>query len=420
MVTSILIILLALFFSAFFSGVEIAFVSANRLKMELVKQQNTLSGRILTRLTHHYDQLMATLLIGNNIALVILGLFSAKLFTEMLPPMSDFWMLLIQTLATTIVVLIAGEFLPKILFRLKANDLLNILAAPIQLIYYLLYVIAWPITQLTKGLLKGMFGMDGTPTRQVFTKTDLEHFIKQFISDDEEEEELNTDIFERALALTEVKARECMVPRMEIVAVEVNVGIEELTKVMIETKLSKILVYEETIDNILGYIHHFDLLKKPAAIRDIIFPVQVIPETMPAKDVMNQFIKAHKSIAVVVDEFGGTAGIVTLEDVLEEIFGDIQDEHDAQEFVEEQLSEHEYIFSGRLEVDHLEETYGLSFPDGDYETLSGFIVVNHESIPDMDDEIEIAGFKFSILSTADTRIEMVKLTVLQDGEGLTS
>ena len=418
------IIIISLILSGFFSGIEIAYISANKLKIELLKNQGTFSGRVLSLLTSSPSKFLGTMLVGNNIALIVLGIMMSRLLEpaigELLPAgfNNEFSILLIQTIIITVMVLIVGEFLPKAIFRIKPNGFLSFFSLPLLAIYYLLYPIVQVVVSISKFTLKNILQVDYKESEPIFSKVDLEHFINQFVKNEneEEEDELNTDIFEKALYLTKVKARECMVPRTELEAIDVQTSIDDLRKKFVETKLSRLIVFDETIDNILGYVHHFDLLKQPSGIREILFPIKVIPESMPAKDILNIFISDRKSIAWVVDEFGGTAGIITLEDVLEEIFGEIQDEHDSEEFIEKQIFEDEFIFSGRLEVDYLNEKYNIGFPEGEYETLAGYIVSNHENIPDQGEDIIIDNFKFKILNVGETRIETIKLKILDKKE----
>ncbi len=412
------LVIITLLFSAFFSGIEIAYVTANKLKLELLRKQGTLAGRMLGTTTASPSRFLATTLVGNNIALIVLGISMAKLLepaiASFLPQSvnNEFSVMLIQTLITTLIVLFLGEFIPKALFRLNPDDSLKIFSLPLFLLYWLLFPIVQLIVSFTHIILKLIFRIDFSDDPHVFSHADLEHFINQFVKNKEEDKEINTDILERAIYLKEVRARECMVPRTEIEGIDVNSTLEELRAEFVRTHLSRIIIYDDSLDNILGYVHHFDLLKKPATIRDILFPIKVIPESMLAKDILNLFMRDHKSICWVVDEFGGTSGIVTLEDVLEEIFGEIKDEHDTEQFVEKQVYEDEFIFSGRLEVDFLNEKYKLNLPEGEYETLAGFILSNHENIPEKGEEIFIGNFKFKILSVSETRVETVRLKLL--------
>lgn len=412
------LILITLLFAAFFSGIEIAYVTANKLKLELLRKQGTLAGKMLGITTASPSRFLATTLVGNNIALIVLGILMAKLLEPAIAtylPQSannEFVVMLIQTLITTLIVLFIGEFIPKALFRLNPDEILKFFALPLVLLYWLLFPIVQLIVSFTHLILKLIFRIDFGDDPLVFSHADLEHFINQFVKNKEEDKEINTDILERAIYLKEVRAKECMVPRTEIEGIDVNSSLEELRAEFVRTHLSRIIIYDDSLDNILGYVHHFDLLKKPATIRDILFPIKVIPESMLAKDILNLFMRDHKSICWVVDEFGGTSGIVTLEDVLEEIFGEIKDEHDTEQFVEKQVFEDEFIFSGRLEVDFLNEKYKLNLPEGEYETLAGFILSNHENIPEKGEEIFIGNFKFKILSVSETRVETVRLKVL--------
>lgn len=415
----IYIIIFSLLFSAFFSGIEIAFVSCNKLKVELSKQQGVLSGKILSKFMERPSQFIGTTLIGNNISLILLGIMMTKYLSPMIAEWlgaynTAFGIMIIQTIITTIVVLVVGEFLPKALFRINPDLILRISSVPLLVIYYILYPIVRMVTSISVYTLQLLLRVKYEESKPVYTKVDLEDFVNRFVRNDSDEEEVNTNIFEKALYLTKIKVRECLVPRTEIRALPIDASIDELKKAFIESKHSKILIYEDSIDEIKGYVHHFDLLKKPANINDILFPIKVVPESMPARELLNYFIKEQKSIAWVVDEFGGTSGIVTLEDVLEEIFGEIKDEHDSEDFIENQISDNEYIFSGRIEVDYLNEKYKLDIPDGEYETLAGYIFNSHESIPEIGELINIDHFQVSIINASDTRIETVKLSIIEN------
>ncbi|MCA6440511.1 MAG: hemolysin family protein [Sediminibacterium sp.] len=410
-------ILVTLLFIAFFAGYEIAFVTANRLSIELKKKQGKRSGIILSGFMEHPARFIGTCLIGLNIFLVIYGL----LFDEMLKmgiwnPLdikNEYLKLAFDTFLSAIVVLIIGEFLPKAIFRAKNDTLLGFFAPLANFFHSLFLPLTDIFVNMSQWILKYIFNVRVNAKSEAFTKVDLEHFYQQTKEQDEEVQELNTELFENALSLPSIKIRQCLVPRTEVEAIDATATIEEARTQFIQTKLSKLLVYEGNIDNIIGYIHQLDLFNKPHEIRSILHPIVAVPESMSATDLINKFTKEHKSIAWVVDEFGGTAGIVTMEDVLEEIFGEIQDEYDVEEFVEKQLAEDEFIFSGRLELDYLNEKYQLNFPEGDSETLSGFIINEHETIPKQKETIIINNFRFDILSVSDTRIEMVKMKVLR-------
>ncbi len=410
---TILIISLAL--SAFFSGIEIAFVTANRLQIELDKQKGSLSGKILDSFVKKPSNFITTTLIGNNIALVIFGIISAKLIEPLIfyYLKSEVVVLLIQTLISTFIILTIGEFFPKALFRVFANKVLAAFALPFVVIHYLLL----PVSFLTKGLTRlflRLFNVKVSKVEYSLTSSDLGRLVKEHKTENEQSAEIDKEMFENALYLKDVKVRECMVPRPEIAAIEINGNIEELKKIIIDTTHSRILVFRDSIDNIEGYVHHFDLHKRPYNIKSILIPIAAVPETMPVQDLMNMLIKEEKNIAWVVDEFGGTAGVITLEDILEEIFGEIHDEYDEDELVDNQLSANEYILSGRIELDHLEEEYNLKLPEGDYETLGGLILTNHESIPSKNELIHIGQYTFKILDVSETKIETVKLIVEED------
>jgi CBS domain containing-hemolysin-like protein len=415
-----LLIIVTILITAFFSGYEIAFISANKLKIELNKKQGDLSGKILGKFFKQPSHFIGTILVGNNIALI----FYSILMSNLLDKPIENWLLqytkhadgltmLCSTLISAIVILIFGEFLPKAFFRLNPNQFLSWFSIPFLGIYWLLSPIASLFANLAKWLLAITIGLKLEEKKPVFERSDLEHFIKQTQPQEEHNQEINTDLFENALYLTQVKVRECMVPRTEVEYVDIADSINILKDKFLETKLSRLLIIDDEIDNVLGYVHHQDLLKSPTSIRSILKQIPPVPESMQAVDLMNLLMKTHKSIAWVVDEFGGTAGLVTLEDVLEEIFGEIKDEHDAaEELVEKQISEDEFIFSGRIEIDYINEKYELNIPHGDYETLAGYIVANHENIPEQDEHLNIDNFEIDILMVSETKIETVKLKVL--------
>lgn len=403
----------------FFAGTEIAFISANKLNIELRKKQGTFSGRILARFMENPSEFIGTSLVGVNVLLVIYGLLMTQLtepFLSRLPAPfnSEYVQLLLDTLFATIIILIFAEFLPKAIFRSKAERVLIIFSFPMLLMYYILYPFAKIFVSISEFILKYLFNVRIKDNNQVFNRVDLEVFVKQSLHGHESDSgEVNTELFENALYLVNVKIRKCMIPRNEVEAVDINTAITDVRKKFIDTQLSKILVYENNIDTIVGYIHHLDLNRRPSKIKEILHTITAVPEAMSAVDLMNRFTKDRKSIAWVIDEFGGTAGIVTMEDVLEEIFGDINDEYDVQEHVEKQIADNEYIFSGRLELDYLNEKYDFTFPTDDSETLSGYIIANHETIPKIKDRIIIDHYEFDILLVSDTRIETVKMKVLK-------
>jgi putative hemolysin len=398
----------------FFAGTEIAFISVNKLNIELKKKQGTFAGRILGRFMEKPSEFIGASLIGVNIILVIYSLLMTRLTEPVLENFSPYLRLVLDTFIATIVILLFAEFLPKALFRTKAEQVLTFFAVPIQLLYYLLYPLAKVFVSLSEFILKYLFNVRIKDNQAVFNRIDLEHFIKQSLHGHEPDSgEINTELFENALYLVNVKVRKCMIPRNEVVGVPIQTTIAEVRQKIIDTQLSRIIVYEENMDNILGYVHHLDLNRRPLSIREILHSITPVPEAMSAVDLMNRFTKDRKSIAWVIDEFGGTAGIVTMEDVLEEIFGEIKDEYDVEEYVEKQIAENEFIFSGRLEIDYLNEKYGFDLPIGESETLSGFIIQNHEAIPKQKERIIIGLYEFDTLLVNETRIETVKMKVLK-------
>jgi len=401
----------------FFAGLEIAFISVNRLSIELKKKQGKRSGLIIAAFLEKPSRFIGTTLLGFNIFLVVYGLLFSDLlklsFWNPFGIQNEYVKLIFDTLISTFIVLLLGEFIPKAIFRAKSDTLLSFFAPIAKLFYDLLYPIAFIFVRISEWILKYIFNVRVKDKDEAFSQVDLEHFFLQTKEQDEDSQELNTELFENALSLPMVKVRQCLVPRTEVEAVEITDSVEEVRQRFIQTKLSKLVVYENSIDNIVGYIHQLDLFKKPGDIRSVLLPIPAVPESMSATDLINKFSKERKSIAWVVDEFGGTAGIITMEDVLEEIFGEIHDEYDTEEFVEKQLSEKEYIFSGRLELDYLNEKYEFDFPNAESETLSGYIINEHESIPKLKETIVIGDIQFDILNVSETRIEMVKLKLLR-------
>ncbi len=414
---TILSIIGTLVMIGFFAGYEIAFVSANRLSIELKKKQGRKSALMVANFMEHPAKFIGSCLVGLNIFLVIYGL----LFDELLKKIAwrpihienDGIQLFVNTLLSTLVVLVLGEFIPKAIFKARNDSLLTSFAPIAHFFYTLFQPIANLLVNISQWILKYVFNMRMNDKNEAFNKVDLEHFFQQTKEQDEDNPELNTELFENALSLPMVKIRQCLVPRTEIEAIEIHESIEELKTHFINTQLSKLVVYDDNIDNILGYVHQLDLFQKPASIQSIMHPMMVVPESMSATDLMNKFTKERRSIAWVVDEFGGTAGIVTMEDLLEEIFGEIHDEYDVEEFEEKQLTEDEFLFSGRLELDYLNEKYKLDFPVTDSETLSGYIINEHETIPKLKENIIIGHYKFDVVAVSDTRIEMVKMKILK-------
>jgi len=407
----LIIIGISLLLIAFFAGIEIAFISANRLNIELKKKQGKKSGAILARLVETPSHFLGACLVGLNVFMVIYGLLVSDVLKG-LNITNAYLKLGVDTIISTVVVLIFADFLPKAIFRTKSDSLLFFFAPIANFFYNIFFRTASFFVSVAEAILVYLFNSKIKDKGEPFSKVDLEHFFQQTKEQDDAVQELNTELFENALSLSSVKIRQCLVPRTEIEGIDVNTTIAEATEKFIETKLSKLVVYSENIDNILGYIHQLDLFKKPTGIQSILLPIPVVPESMSATGLINKFSKERKSIAWVVDEFGGTAGIVTMEDVLEEIFGEIKDEYDTEEFVEKQISENEYIFSGRLELDYLNEKYNFDFPVTGSETLSGYIINQYETIPKLKERIIIDKYEFDVLNVGDTRIEMVKMRVL--------
>ncbi|WP_179333494.1 hemolysin family protein [Winogradskyella costae] len=426
MTSDIVIIISTLILSAFFSGMEIAYVSSNKIHIELEKKQGDFLGRILGKLTAKPSKYIATMLIGNNIALVIYGFKMGEVlvrwFQTMLPSDSAALnymfvdlQLLTQTVISTLVILITAEFLPKVFFQIYANTLLKVLAFPTYIFYILFSWVSDFIIWISDAVLKYIFKAEGEDVVLAMTKVELGNYITEQMESVENHDDVDSEIqiFQNALEFSEVKAREVMVPRTEITAVDISDSIENLRQLFIETGRTKIIVYRDSIDDILGYVHSFELFKKPETIRSIIIRVAFVPETILIKDVLNILTKKRRSMAVVIDEYGGTSGIMTVEDIVEELFGEIEDEHDTVEMVEEQLSDNTYKFTARLEVDYINETYKLNLPESEnYETLGGLIVHATEGIPQENDDVQIENFKFTITEVSSTKIDEVILKVL--------
>lgn len=407
-------ILTSLLFSFIFSGLEIAFVSADRLHIELQGQQGKLYGRILSKFIKDPSRFISTTLVGNTIALVIYGVFMAKLIE---PALAQYFsneavLMILQTIISTLVVLVTAEFLPKSLFLINPNGILKFFAIPMRLFIWLMIPLTYVIVWLSKGVIVKVMRLEYAEDKPVYNLTDLNNYIRNTLSIEPDAKiEVDTKIFHNALEFKTVRIRECMIPRTEIVAVDVEDSIEELQAAFVESGHSKILVYKESIDEVIGYCHSLELFKKPKKISDILTPITIVPETMLANELMIQFITTHKSLALVVDEFGGTSGIVSMEDIIEEIFGEIQDEHDVEDWVETQVDPNTWLFSARHEIDYLNDEYDWDLPTGDYETLGGLILSITEDLPKIGDAVEIPPFTFIIQSMQDIRIETVKVIV---------
>lgn len=413
-----LVILLTLMLSAFFSGLEIAFLSANKLRIELKSVQGIRWAQICARYIKTPSRFISTILVGNNIAIVVYGLameelLGNRLFSSIGWTFEGFGKMILITLVSTSIVLVFAEFMPKALFRINPSGILSILIYPFQFFAKLLSPIVRFALWLAKNILRLVLKKEFTEESPTFSRVDLDHYITESQKHKHvDERDVDTDILKNALDFGSVQIRDCMVPRTSIVAIELNNSVDDLLSLFMESGHSKILVYKETIDNIIGYVHHIDLFKEPKTIASILIPILITNESKLANDMLNDFTINRKSIAVVVDEFGGTAGIVTTEDIIEEIFGEIEDEHDDNDgIVDKKISDLEYEFSASLEVDFLNEKYNLQLPEGDYETLGGYIIHVHESIPEEGEIIDFGRFIFTILSSKENRIDTVHLRI---------
>ncbi|MDB9964602.1 hemolysin family protein [Vicingaceae bacterium] len=412
------IILSTLVFSAFFSGMEIAFVSANKLKIELDGKQGDFFAKIISNFLKRPSRFIGAMLVGNNIALVVYGIFMAKILEPKIAAFTEreLVILLIQTILSTLIILVTAEFLPKTLFRINPNLMLRFFALPLFIIYWIMFLPMLLVIGISELLIKIFSPQLSSEEDLNFGRIDLEHYLKEgtehVLSQEEVDHEIQ--IFQNALDFSKVKARECMIPRTEIVALEMEEDLEKLKDKFIETGLSKILIYKDNIDNIIGYTHSFELFKKPESIKSILLPLPIIPMSMQANEILEIFIQQKRSIAVVVDEFGGTAGIVTIEDIIEEIFGEIEDEHDKEVLMETKISDNEFLFAARLEVDYLNNEYNLGLPESDnYETIAGLIIDTFESIPAMNEQIQKDQFVFTVKKVFQNKIDLVHLKVLK-------
>ena len=411
---SVIITISMLILSAFFSGMEIAYVSSNKIHIEIEKKQNNFLAGILKKITKRPSKFIATMLIGNNLALVIYGFFMGEIIMRYIH-IEGFGGLLVQTIISTFVILITAEFLPKVFFQIYANNLVKFFAIPAYFFYVLFSFISEFIIWISDLILRLFFKSTGDQVQLSFSKLELGNYISEQMEIAEQQDEIDSEIqiFQNALDFSELKSREVMIPRTEIVSVEISTSPKELGKLFTETGLSKIIVYKDNIDDILGYVHSFELFKKPETIKKILMPVIYVPGTMLIKDVLSILSKKRKSIAVVIDEYGGTGGIMTVEDIIEELFGEIEDEHDSIALIEEELGENHYKFSARLEVDYLNEEYKLGFDEEEkFETLGGLIVHYTEEIPEKGETVTIDNYLFTILEVSNTKIELVELKVL--------
>ena len=415
------IIILCLILSAFFSGMEIAFVSSNKIYLEIEKKQDDFISKILTKLTQKPSKFIATMLVGNNISMVVYGFFMGDLLMRWFATIgfkfTDFSNLLLQTIISTLIVLMTSEFLPKVFFQIYANIFIKLFAVPAYFFFKLFYYISSFLIWISDFVLRKFFKTEGDQINLSFSKIELGNYISEQMNAVQDHETVDSEIqiFQNALEFSAVKAREIMTPRTELVAVELHSSIIDLRELFIETGYSKILVYINSLDDIVGYVHSFELFKKPRSIKSIMIPVEFVPETIFIKDAMNLLTKKRKSIAVILDEYGGTSGIITMEDIVEELFGEIEDEHDFEEtqLTETKVNDSTYLFSSRLDVEYLNETYKLTIPESDsYETLGGFIVDFSKEIPLKGTQFTIGNFQFVIEEATNKKIELVKMTLL--------
>ena len=415
----IIYLLITMAFSAFFSGMEIAFVSVDKLRFEM-DRKGGVSSRILSLFFRNPNDFISTMLVGNNIALVIYGILMAQIIGDNLLAgwiTNHFVMVLVQTVISTLIILVTGEFLPKTLFKINPNLALNVCAVPL----FICYVVLYPISKFSSGvsyLFLRLFGMkvNKEASAKAFGKVDLDYFVQSSIDNAESEETLDTEvkIFQNALDFSAVKIRDCIVPRTEVVAVALDTSLEELKGRFVESGISKIIVYDGNIDNVVGYIHSSEMFRSPKDWRDHVKEVPIVPETMAAHKLMKLFMQQKKTIAVVVGEFGGTSGIVSLEDLVEEIFGDIEDEHDNTSYICKQIGEHEYVLSARLEIEKVNETFNLELPESDdYLTVGGLILNQYQSFPKLHELVSVGKYQFKIIKVTATKIELVRLKVME-------
>ena len=413
------IIAISILASALFSGMEIAFLTANKLQIELERNEGFIPAKVVSLFMKNPQRFISATLVGNNTTLVIYGIYTAAILEPFFGRYIDshVGVLILSVLVSTFVIVVTAEFIPKALFSINPNSMLNFLAIPFAVIYVVLYPIVIITLSFAQFLLKYGFRVNVEQDKVTFGRIDLDNYVKQFTSTNSHREDFDHEIqiFQNALDFGSIKARECMIPRPELVAVEVNISVAELRQKFVETCLSKILIYEDSIDNIIGYAHSSEMFKRPKTVREILLPISIVPETMHAREILTLLKQQRRSVAVVVDEFGGTAGMLTIEDVMEEIFGEIEDEHDDEEFTDKQINDYEYLFTGRLEVDIINSKYQLNLPIGDeYETLAGLILHLHGSMPSKDELIEIPPFLFTIKEVSGNRIELIQLKVIED------
>jgi putative hemolysin len=416
--SNLLIIIISILISAFFAGMEIAFISANKLLIELKNKQGSFAARILSPFVNNPSKFISTTLVGNNIGLVVYGIYMAAFLNphirSWIPGTNSntFLLLFLSSIISTAIVLVTGEFIPKVLFRLNPDIILRVLAIPFLLAYYLFWPLVHFISWLAELILNKLFRLNFSDATPVFSRVDLDQYVSESAEDLDEDADVDTEMFRNALDFANVRVRDCMTPRTEIISINLSASVEELYQKFVSTGLSKIMVHQGNSDHIIGYVHQKDIFKKPQSIRSILIPIEITTETMPANELLNQFTRTHKSIALVVDELGVTAGVVTIEDIMEEIFGEIEDEHDVEQLTERQIDEKTFVLSAHLEVDYLNDKYDLGIPEGEYHTLGGYIFAEHESIPMRGEIITIHQFTFTIISLTNTRINEVKLELL--------
>ncbi len=410
-----ILVLVSLVASAFFSGMEIAYLASNRLKIEVQKKQGSIKSKVISIFYNNESTMIALLLLGNNVALVVYGMAAAEILN---PILNDSWgihneayRLVLQTLISTLLVLVTAEFLPKAVVQINPNRFLNIGSAPMLIVYILLYIPTQIVLFISSSILR-LFGTKHESSDKVFSRVDLEHYVDDLASRIKSEEEMSKDmhILRNALDFSNIKARDCMIPRTEMVAVDIDENIDELKALFIEKGLSKIIIYRDSIDNVIGYVHSFDLFKNPNSIKQILKPVPFVPEVITGKELLEKFTGERSNMAIVTDEYGGTAGLVTLEDIIEEIFGEIEDEHDKEDWMEEKISNNEFLFSARVEIDYLIDTYGLKLEESDeYETLAGLIIHQLETIPEKGRTLELNGYTLTIEEVSERKIEKVRI-----------
>jgi CBS domain containing-hemolysin-like protein len=416
MSVDLIIILISILASAFFSAMELAFLSSNRLRIEVMKKNRSLKSRIIGLFFHRESTMIASLLMGNNIALVMYGIAAARVLNQFFMGLGisdEVLLLVLQTVASTIIVLVTAEFLPKALVQLNPNRFLDVTLAPMLVLYILLYLPTQFVLFFSYIILK-LFGSNQEQSARVFSKVDLEHYVDELSARIKDEEEFSNEmlILRNALDFTNIKARDCMIPRTEIIGVEIEDDIEEVKELLITKGLSKLIVYRDDIDNIIGYVHSFDLFSKPKSIKQILKPISFVPTVISGKELLEKFTKQAGSFAVVTDEYGGTAGIITLEDVIEEIFGEIEDEHDKEIWLEEKVSDTEFLFSARIDIDYLNETFKLSLEESEeYDTLAGLIIHHIESIPTQGDSVQLEKYRLVVEEVSDRKIETVRLFI---------